>query len=86
MSYSTRICTSSEWAGLTTGGRVDFLVTSMGWAIECIREGDRLEEHIASFQEGGRYYQWIQSKKIQDYIMLDFRKSRGMMVLPLLSS
>ena len=67
------------------------LVTSMGWAIECIREGDRLEEHIARFQEGGRYYQWIQSKKIQDYIMLDFRKSRprksrGMMVLPLLSS
>ncbi|KAN0084838.1 hypothetical protein V8E54_001305 [Elaphomyces granulatus] len=66
---------SSEWAGSTTGGRVDFLVTSMGWAIECIREGDRLEEHIARFQEGGRYYQWIQSKKIQDYIMLDFRKS-----------
>lgn len=67
---------SSEWTGRATGGRVDFHVRSVWWAIECLREGDRLEEHIARFQVGGRYYKWIQSGEIQDYILLDFRKSR----------
>ena len=67
---------TSEWTGKTTGGRVDFQITSKGWAIECLRDGDKLEEHIAGFQERGKYYKWITSGEIKDYIILDFRRSR----------
>ena len=75
---------TSEWAGEMLG-RVDFQIKSVGWAIECVREGNRLQEHIDRFQEGGRYYPSIQSGEIQDYIILDFRKSkprtaRGIMI------
>jgi len=55
---------------------VDFQVKSVKWAIECVREGDKLEEHIAKFEAGGRYYKWIISGEIQEYILLDFRKSK----------
>src|SRR5205814_9758251 len=70
---------SSEWTGNGRGkpsGRVDFLLTSTGWAIECVRDGDRLEEHIARFQLGGKYYQWITSGQIKDYVIVDFRRSK----------
>ncbi|OXV05280.1 hypothetical protein Egran_06952 [Elaphomyces granulatus] len=66
---------SSEWLGKDKIGRVDFLVKSQEWAIECIRDGDRLEEHISKFQEGGRYHKWIVSGEIKEHILLDFRKS-----------
>ncbi|GAD99046.1 predicted protein [Paecilomyces variotii No. 5] len=66
---------SSEWTGKQVGGRVDFLVKSVGWAIECLRDGDKIEEHISRFSEGGRYHKWIQSSEIKQYIILDFRTS-----------
>ena len=74
---------SSEWSGKGKNGSVDFLVKSLGWAIECVRDGDRLEEHISRFQVGGRYHRWICSGDIKEYILLDFRisqpqKRRGM--------
>lgn len=67
---------SSEWSGEEKSGRVDFLVKSQKWAIECVRDGDRLEEHISRFQVGGRYHGWINSGDIKEYILLDFRKSK----------
>jgi hypothetical protein len=76
---NNHIYLSSEWAGRKSGGRVDFQVTSLGWAIECLRDGDRLDEHIARFQElptEGRYYKWIEFGEIKDYVILDFRSSR----------
>lgn len=67
---------TSEWAGRPFRGRVDFRVNSVKWAIECVREGDRLEDHIARFLPGGKYYRWILSKQIEDFILLDFRRSK----------
>ncbi|KAJ9263388.1 hypothetical protein DTO212C5_7573 [Paecilomyces variotii] len=66
---------STEWTGKKLGGRVDFLVKSVGWAIECLRDGDRIEEHISRFHEGGRYHKWIETAEIKQYILLDFRTS-----------
>jgi hypothetical protein len=80
--YSTLDCKmhlTPEWTG-SSSGRVDIQIKSLGWAIACVREGDRLEEHIARFRQGGRHYQWIKSGDIQDYILLDFRKSKPVQV------
>ena len=72
-----------EWKSLSSNGRVDFQIKSVKWAIECVREGDRLDEHVSRFQLGGTYYPMIISGEIRDYILLDFRtskprKARGM--------
>src|SRR5438876_11845424 len=66
---------SSEWSGKEKSSRVDFLVKSQRWAIECVGDGNKLEEHISRFEVGGRYRRWIDSGEIQEYILLDFRKS-----------
>src|SRR4051794_31286783 len=46
---------TSEWSG-SSSGRVDFQIKPVRWAIECVRDGDRIEEHIARFRPGGRYH------------------------------
>jgi hypothetical protein len=69
------LCLISEWTGMTLGGRVDFQIKSAKWAIECVRDGDRLAEHIARFCPGDKYYKWITDREIQQYIILDFRKT-----------
>ncbi|KAL1966800.1 hypothetical protein VTN77DRAFT_3765 [Rasamsonia byssochlamydoides] len=65
---------NSEWTGQKIGGRVDFYVRQVQWAIECLRDGNNIEEHIARFCEGGRYHKWIQTGEIREYIILDFRR------------
>jgi hypothetical protein len=67
---------TSEWAGKSLGGEVDFQLKCKRWAIECVRDGKELEEHIAMFQPGGRYNKCIISGEIQEYVILDFRKSK----------
>ena len=67
---------TSEWAGDSSRGQVDFQIKSVKWAIECVREGNDLDDHIARFQPGGRYHKWMISGEIQEYIILDFRKSK----------
>jgi hypothetical protein len=57
----------------------------MKWVIECVRDGDKIDEQIERFQQGGRYYKWIMSGEIKEYIILDFRtskprKARGMVI------
>ncbi len=48
----------------------------MKWAIECLREGDRLKEHLDRFKkEDGHYYHWIRDGHIEKYILVDFRTS-----------
>jgi hypothetical protein len=55
---------------------VDFQIKSVGWAIECLRDGNGLNEHIKRFQPpDGKYYRWVKSGEVQDYILLDFRQS-----------
>lgn len=37
--------------------------------------GQNLDEHVARFESGGRYFPWLQTQEIQEYIILDFRRS-----------
>lgn len=67
---------TSEWSASFTAGRADFHIPSVGWTIECVRDGDRLEEHIARFKEGGKYHGAILSGLTKQYIILDFRSSK----------
>ncbi|KAK2792922.1 hypothetical protein FQN52_002600 [Onygenales sp. PD_12] len=67
---------SSEWSGTKQGGRVDFRVRGMPWAIEILRDGCNIEEHLARFKPGGNYYPWLENEEIQDYVVLDFRSSQ----------
>jgi hypothetical protein len=67
-------------------GLLTTYIKSVKWAIECVGEGDRLDQHIARFQPGGLYYLLIATEEILDYILLDFRtskpnKNRGMFCL-----
>ena len=51
-------------------GRIDFFVDSKKWAIEILRNGDRIEEHLARFAVGGKYHRMLDTT---DHIFLDFR-------------
>lgn len=55
VTLSERIFLTSEWSPDLRGGRVDFFLKEVKWGIECVWEGDRLEEHICRFLKGGRY-------------------------------
>ena len=44
-------------------GRIDFRIRDMKWVIECVRDGDKIDD------------KWIKSGEIKDYIILDFRTS-----------
>jgi hypothetical protein len=65
---------SSEWSR-DKGGRVDFRISGPKWAVEMLRDGDRLKDHCNRFLPGGKYYQWIKSGSIRDWIILDCRCS-----------
>jgi hypothetical protein len=67
---------TSEWSGSSLVGRVDFRIKDMKWVIECVRDGDKIDEHIERFQQGGKYHKWIMSGEIKEYIILDFRTSK----------
>ena len=54
----------------TGSGRVDFYIPSKQWAIELLRDGDRLEQQSSRFSPAGTYGGTM---SISDYIILDFR-------------
>jgi hypothetical protein len=56
------------------GGRVDFQLVGTGekWAIELVRENDRLEEHCKRFQPGGAYHSAVVSGIIDKFVILNF--------------
>lgn len=60
----------SEWSR-TKDGRVDFWIPEKKWAVELLREEDRVLEHISRFQEGGRYHSWITDGMITDWIIIN---------------
>lgn len=78
---------TSEWSASPTAGRADFHIPSVGWTIGCVRNGDKLDEHIGRFKQGGKYYGAILSGQTKQYILLDFRnsmpkKARGKLLSP----
>lgn len=65
----------------TTKGRIDFFIKKRAWGIEVIKDGDRVDGHIARFEDKGMYGSW---NIVKEYILLDFRtklpiKKRGRM-------
>lgn len=39
----------SEWTRKKIGSRVDFVVRTMNWAIECLRDGKGIDDHVTRF-------------------------------------
>ncbi len=68
-----------EFASATSvhcAGRIDFLIPVNKWGIECTREGDRLGAHSELFDpDTGAYGAWLASNAMEDYILLNFRKT-----------
>ena len=56
----------------TKGGTIDFLITQKKWGLELLRDRDHLVEHMKRFEPGGQYFGMIQSKEMEQYIVLDF--------------
>eukprot|EP01132_Coremiostelium_polycephalum_P011619 gene11619-14227_t len=53
-------------------GLMDFYINStLKWGLELTRQGSKLENHLARFQPGGLYYNFMD--KVDDYLVLDFR-------------
>ncbi|KDQ11029.1 hypothetical protein BOTBODRAFT_470384 [Botryobasidium botryosum FD-172 SS1] len=74
----------SATGGVRRAGRIDFFVCGRKWGIECIQEGDKLEEHNSRFgDDGASYGAWLQSDDMTDYILLDFRTDTPTEVLRL---
>jgi len=59
---------SSEYSEMTAG-RVDFFIRERRWAIECIRDGNQVEEHLERFKMGGTYWGLV----MHDRVIIDFR-------------
>jgi len=57
----------------SSDGALDYYINGKRkWAIELLREGDRMEEHEKHFLNGGIYA----SSKINDWLIVDFRSER----------
>jgi len=61
---------SSEWSR-TKDGRVDFYIPEKKWAIELLRDHNRVDEHISRFKEGGKYHPWLKENMVNDWIIID---------------
>ncbi|KKK23009.1 hypothetical protein AOCH_000998 [Aspergillus ochraceoroseus] len=45
------------------------------WAIELLRDYDHVDEHISRFYPGGKYFPWLQEKKVVDWIIINCASS-----------
>lgn len=70
---------TAEWGGMAracdTGGRIDYVVRGVGWGIELVRDGDNLKGHLARFEAGGAYNDWILGQDLTDWVVVDFRQT-----------
>ncbi|OGM44053.1 hypothetical protein ABOM_007799 [Aspergillus bombycis] len=64
----------SEWSR-TGDGRVDFYIPGKQWAIELLRDHDRVNEHISRFKEGGKYHPWLKENEVEHWIIIDCASS-----------
>jgi len=77
---------SSEWSR-TKDGRVDFYIPDKKWAIELLRDHNKVDEHISRFKEGGKYHAWLKEKMIEDWIIINCATSlptKGVLLLSVL--
>ena len=59
------------------GQRIDFFLQDQMWGIELIRDGDGLRQSYELQYDATRAYgKWLTTQTMNDFIMLDFRKSR----------
>lgn len=64
---------TSEWiSDGHAGGRIDFIVKDVRWGIEVIRDSSALAEHLGRFKKGGAYWESIEKKELEKFIVLDF--------------
>ncbi|KAJ5899941.1 hypothetical protein N7495_004685 [Penicillium taxi] len=69
----------SEWSpGVEGTGRIDFLLGSVGWGFELLRDGDRLGKHCQRFLLNGEYHDWIKRNLITDWVIIDCRGTQPM--------
>ena len=54
------------------GGTIDFLVAQKKWGLELLRDRDRLVKHMERFEPDGQYFSMIQSREMEQYVVLDF--------------
>ncbi|GAB1200261.1 hypothetical protein APSETT444_009631 [Aspergillus pseudonomiae] len=64
----------SEWTR-TGDGQVDFYIPGKKWAIELLRDHDRVNEHISRFKEGGKYHPWLKENEVEHWIIIDCASS-----------
>ena len=55
-----------------SSGTIDFLLPFKRWGFELLRDRDRLVAHMERFEDGGQYFDLIQSGDMEQYIVLDF--------------
>lgn len=74
----------SEWS--TRDGHVAFYIPEKRWAIELLRNHNRIDEHLSQFKEGGKSHPWLKDKAIDDWIVINCTSttssSQGMYVSP----
>ena len=66
---------TSEWTKSGGNGRLDFQIGGVGWGLELVREGKQLTEHCHRFEPNGRYWPWVQSGSLADWLVIDCRTS-----------
>lgn len=54
------------------GGTIDFLVPAKKGGVELLRDRSNLKEHMSRFQQGGQYHDFLRTKVMEDYLVLDF--------------
>ena len=65
----------SEFSTPDCEGRIDFFMKSTKWGVECIREGERLQQHRERFLPGGSYWSMIERGEMVQHLLIDFRTS-----------
>ena len=58
-----------------TGGHIDYVSQGVGWDIELVRDGENLKRHLARFEAGGAYSDWILGQDLADWIVTYFHRT-----------
>jgi hypothetical protein len=79
-------CVPEDWVisadfghSIGSAGKLDFYISSLkvGWGVELLVDGNNRMEHVRRFKQGGRYAQFVDDGYVEDWIVIDFRRSRS---------